>query len=214
MVMAKTTGLFLLLAPLLGSGCAFHTHLVELSYPPLESHQAGLVETSFEPGQPIVIAAFEDFRRDQDLIGERRNHWKMHTAEVRAKAPVADWMRAAVAIELEREGFVVVTDPTEAGTPPLVLDGEVQRVGSSRRARTDAAVTLDVRVRRGFKLLWTRRYNGVVSLAQDELQGLGTNGVDPWGEALARALAYALAPLPGDLRTALERERAVRGESS
>ena len=161
--------------------------------------------------RPIAVELFEDLRRSRDVIGETRNAWMMHTGEVKASEPVADWMRRALSLELE-DGNFGVTGSGNTGSPPLALYGEVDVVASSKRKSTDAVVQFTVKLKRGFKILFTRAYRGVATLTPEARRLLETelgDSVDPFGEALAQALSNAAAPLASDLRAALRREAGI-----
>ncbi len=200
--------ILLAVAPLLFSSCVFRTHQVGLHYPPCAASKTQLTETSFERPVRIALSRFEDLRRDPNLIGEQRNAWMMHTGQVRSVGSVAGWLQDALAFELEGANFAI-TALEETGTPPLVLQGEVELVGSSRHSATTAVVEFSVKLKRGFKILWAHRYRGVASLSaetQDQLREQFRREIDPWGEALARALCLATAPLARDVHGALADE--------
>ncbi len=201
----------LLTSAALFSSCTLNPHRVDLAYPPQTIENTRVSETSFAKPTPIAVELFEDLRRSRDVIGETRNAWMMHTGEVKASDPVADWMRRALSLELE-DGNFGVTGPENTGSPPLALYGEVDVVASSKRKSTDAVVQFTVKLKRGFKILFTRAYRGVATLTPEARRLLETelgDSVDPFGEALAQALSNAAAPLASDLRAALRREAGI-----
>jgi len=209
--LSLSLGLLGLLGP--ASGCSMLTpHRLELPYPPHELARTGVSETSFTRPTRIVVYPFDDYRRQPHIVGEKRNALGMHVGEVESRTPVAEWIRDALSLELEDHHFAVA-HPDEEVEPHLTLHGEVDLCASRRQGRTEALVQFTVKLKRGYKILFTRTYRGVSTLTREEHDALADETVgppDPFGEALARALAQALLPLPEDLRNALSREAGGR----
>jgi hypothetical protein len=105
------------------SGCAFHDRHVALSYPPLSENEGGsqVVEgaTPAVSAPTIVLAEFVDSRTDKSRIGEVRNGFGAHTADVVTQDDVAAWVREAVRFELAEAGYHVIDGPAEAGGASL-----------------------------------------------------------------------------------------------
>jgi len=195
------------------SGCSMLTpQRIELPYPPHELARIAVSETSFTRPTSLVVHRFDDYRRQPRVVGEKRNALGMHVGEVESLTPVAEWLRNALSLELEDNHFHVVPSE-EAGESALALHGELDLCTSRRQGRTEALVQFTVKLKRGYRILFTRTYRGGSTLTREELEALaGESGerADPFGEALARALARALLPLPEDLRSALAREAGER----
>lgn len=182
-------------APLV-SACAFGDRHVRLDYPPEGTERVEAVPASAKLGiRPLHVALFTDQRAERARIGEVRNGWGMHTADVVAANDVCEWVRKGVRAELERAGFEVVEDCPAAGG--VELRGEVLRVHCDALFSYEAEVQLSAELVR----------DGVV-LARYPASGKGSAGTnwgateEGYGESLARALQAASVDLALQLRVA------------
>lgn len=181
-------------APLV-SACAFGDRHVRLDYPPSGAESVEAVPASARIGaRRLHLALFTDQRAERMRIGEVRNGWGMHTADVVASNDVCEWVRKGVRTELERAGFEVVEDCPAAGG--VELRGEVLRVHCDALFSYEAEVQLSAELTR----------DGVV-LARYPAGGKGSAGTNwgateaGYGESLARALQVAARDLAASLRT-------------
>src|SRR5262245_35430386 len=109
------------------SGCAFGTRHATLQSPS-RAGSPGLGVSSAEVaaapsarGQ-IVLVAFTDQRSNKQSIGEVRNGWGMHTADVVPDRDIGNWITQAVKTALEQDGFQVLeVDRSAAPTSIPVL---------------------------------------------------------------------------------------------
>lgn len=108
-----------LLAGILASGCAL-TDLT-LNPPP---HGKVTAASQIGAGREILlIVPFADRRTTPERCGMKKNGWNMDTADIHCSAPPGGWLAQLLAEELRAAGFRVGTDPREAGSGALRLDG-------------------------------------------------------------------------------------------
>ncbi len=203
---------FLVVAALLG-GCAFHDARIGLTYPPRgagsprDSGTARPLPAAFPSPEVLVLEPLVD-RRLEELVGEGRSSWGIHTTTVESEDPLLPWVREALIAELARVGLQV------AGAEPSGLPDAIiapPRSGwrlwvaldvafASERFFTDGEVTLTAALARDQKKLFHRHYTGLSSVAPREMPP-----DQRWSEALARALRQAAREV------ALEARRAIDG---
>jgi len=166
----------------LGSACAFGDRHVRLEYPPPGAGAVVAVPASAPLGARTVhLGVFVDQRAERGRVGEVRNGWGMHTADVLAENDVGDWVRAALHQELERAGLRVVDDCPAAGG--LEVRGEVLRVHCDAYMSYEGEVQVSAELMRDGKVL-----------ARYPASGKGSAGTN-WGateKGYAESLALAL----------------------
>ena len=86
-----------------------------------------------------------------------RNGLGMHTADIHAKGDGAEWLQEALAAELGRHGFVVVTDPGEAD---YVVDAELSHVHCTAMLTYEGDVTLTASAAQFGQRVAGRSYTG------------------------------------------------------
>ena len=179
------------------SACAFGDRHVRLEYPPPGPEAVAAVPASAPlAARTIHLGVFTDQRAERGRIGEVRNGWGMHTADVVAENDVCAWVREAVRTELERAGFHVALDcPAPGG---LELRGEVLRVHCGAYMSYEGEVQLSGELRR----------DGAV-LGRYPVSGKGSAGTNwgatekGYGETLALALQAAARRLSSELSNGL-----------
>jgi hypothetical protein len=174
-------------------GCAFGNRKVNLEYPPgLNAAQRLQVPVSPPDARSVVLLTFIDQRSEKDRVGEVRNGFGMHTADVKAMNNVADWVTSAAKWELEKAGFrvtVVKARPGSSAEP--VISGEVLKVHCGAYFKYGGEVEVALRVEQAGRVLVQRTYTGKGSA--------GTN----WGatsESYRQALGEALRNAHAELR--------------
>jgi hypothetical protein len=105
----------------------------------------------------VAIGHVEDRRIDPLHVGEVRNGLGMHTADIHAKGDGAEWLQEALAAELGRHGFVVVTDPGEAD---YVVDAELSHVHCTAMLTYEGDVTLTASAAQFGQRVAGRSYTG------------------------------------------------------
>src|ERR1035441_993419 len=128
--------LALISGPLLLGGCAFGDRRVNLTYPPANAGrpQVASAATRGQDQRNVVLLAFIDQREQKDRVGEVRNGFGMHTADVLAANNVAEWVTNAMRLELERAGFtVMVLSARSDASEDAVLSGDRKSVVEGTR---------------------------------------------------------------------------------
>jgi hypothetical protein len=146
------------------NGCAFGTRQAALEYPPKklsETYAREQGSSSSSTNAPrIVLVPFTDERADKVNIGEVRNGWGMHTADVVSKNDVVQWINDAIKLELERAGYAVSVG--QGGSPSkddAVLSGQILTVFCKALFSYEGEVSLFVTLERNGKEM-KRRYTG------------------------------------------------------
>lgn len=168
----------------LGAGCAFGERHAELGYPP--ENGGGVVSTAEAAPAAggrgtVYIGALQDIRPDKKVVGHVRNGFGMKTAEVVAQRDVPDWIRGALAAELEAAGYRVVdgAGPADSAT----ISGDIVRVYCDAYLTYDGEVTL--------RLFTVKAGDSLVS---QTYTGHGSAGVS-WaatGDSYSESLSLAL----------------------
>lgn len=164
------------------SGCAFGNRKIDLVYPPQDyqqyTHDSAL---SKKMGiQKIALEVIDQRSGDQKYLGEVRNGFYMHTADVVTEQSVQVWVQKAFTQELQRSGFMVVSkDQAQA-----LLKVAVDMVHCNAYWGYSADMVLRLSFVKGPKV-------GQVT----KIEGFGSAGMN-WGatnasysESLAKALA-------------------------
>lgn len=177
----------------LGTACAFGDRHVRLEYPPPGSETVAAVPASAPLGARTVhLGVFVDQRAERGRVGEVRNGWGMHTADVVAQDDVSEWVRGALHVELERAGLRVVDDCPAAGG--LEVRGEVLRVHCGAYLSYEGEVQVSAELVRDGKVL-----------ARYPASGKGSAGTNwgatekGYGESLALALQAAARGLASEV---------------
>jgi hypothetical protein len=170
----------LALAAFAGS-CAFGDRHVKLVYPPDTS--GNVVEAAaVRADAPVVfLAPIADKRAEKKFVGEVRNGFGAHTADVIADSDVVAWVQGALQREFESAGFKVVTQPPTGSA--TTVRTELVTVFCTALMSYEGEVSLLVAIERDGKALPPQRYTGKGSS--------GTN----WGatsESYVLSLAVAM----------------------
>jgi hypothetical protein len=186
-------------ALLMLGACAFGDRKVTLAYQPqaeAPAVSATLAGTGAPANVTLVLLPFKDERPSEKIVGEVRNGWGMHTADVVAENDVAAWLTDGLRLELQEAGYRIV-DETEAGPDAVRFEGTVVRVFCTALFSYEAEVSFSAVVRKNGEAVIDRHYHGT-----------GTAGVNmaatsgSYKESLNEALRSALRSLLADLRVA------------
>lgn len=177
-------------SPLLLGGCAFGDRKVPLTYPPGQNIVQRNAAQALAPApnaQNVVLLAFIDQRPQKDRIGEVRNGFGMHTADVLAENNVADWVTLATEVELKKAGFKVTVLKVRPGaTEEPVVSGEVITVHCGAYFKYGGEIEIAVKVEKAGRTVIQKTYSGKGSA--------GTNWAatsESYGHALGQALQSA-----------------------
>lgn len=181
-------------------GCAFGDRMVTLSYPPqAEEGAVSAAHAATAPAQSrgqAVLAPFADGRAKSDTIGDVRNAYGMHTADVLASNSVEEWVAKAVSMELEQAGFAITDASSSHETSGnAVISGEVSNVYTTAYFTYKAEVSFYGRVQKGRAILLDELYTGAVDV--------GTNWAataESYGRSLSLALQKAARDFVADIK--------------
>lgn len=202
--------LALVSAPLLVGGCAFGNRRVNLTYPPANAGPQVASAAALGQGQRnVVLLAFIDQRQQKDRVGEVRNGFGMHTADVVAANSVAEWVTNAMKLELERAGFTVtVLSARSNESEDAVLSGEVIKVHCGAYFKYGGEVELAVRLERRGRTLIQKNYLGKGSAGTNWSATSKSYGV-ALSEALQNATQNLIAELQREISPTLSVQPAV-----
>lgn len=195
-----------MLAPIVSlvvlAGCAFGTRQPTLVYPPAsEPADKMAAHAAVAPARKnvqIVLKPFVDARSDKRVVGTVRNAFGMRTAEVIPTNDVSGWVTKAVATELEKNGYTVVSPADQTGIAGRVVSGEILNVFCDMYLSYTGQVSLVVKVNEDGKELLNRHYAGEGSA------GLAVAmTAESYAQSLALALASALQKFVADLNQAV-----------
>ncbi len=201
---ARVTHLFVMGVFLsMAAGCAFGNRHATLVYPPEEGTMdpgPGVAEASPAPavtGEPIILLPFADERSQKKFIGEVRNGWGMHTADVVTEDNIANWVTEAIKIELGKAGYnVTKVEDLSSPSSSRVVAGEVLTVYCTALWSYEGEVSFYARVEEDGKEVFRRRYTGKGSA------GLNwTAAARSYGNSLSLALADAIGSFVADLNS-------------
>jgi hypothetical protein len=165
-------------------GCAFGNRKIDLVYPPKDYAQyTPNASLSKRMGiDKIALVVMDKRSGDKKYLGEVRNGFYMHTADVVTDVNVENWVQKAFTQELQRSGFSVVKKESAQGVLTVVVD----MVHCNAYWGYSADVQLRLQLVKGTK-------SSIVS----KIEGFGSDGMN-WGatgdaytESLAKALADA-----------------------
>jgi len=174
------------------SGCAFGDRHIELGYPPPAEEDAQAAEAA--PARGVVhVGPFDDARSDTTVVGTVRNGFGMETAKVVAEADVTEWVRDALAWELEAAGYTAVKG-VDAPADEMALSGDVLRAYCDMYFSYDGQVVLRIDVRKHGQTVLDQSYSGRGSVGT---AWAGT--ADSFSQSLSLALRDALRQFVADL---------------
>ena len=187
-----------MLMTIVTSGCAFGTRRAALQTPPVASLPASAPVSSASRGK-IVLVAFADQRSNKRAIGEVRNGWGMHTADVEPDRDIGQWITQFVKAALEQAGYHVIEgNPSSLPALPPVLRGDVLTVYCTALFAYEGEVSFFAHVEKDGRQLLHTRYTGKGS-AGFNWAATGSG----YAASLESALKESLAPLIADLQVAL-----------
>lgn len=188
----------------LSSGCAFGTRRATLQTPAIARAQGLGSSSAAASSAPasrgkIVLVAFADQRSNKKSIGEVRNGWGMHTADVEPDRDIVSWITQSVKAALEQDGFQVMEvdrSTTPASLP--ILSGDVLTVYCTALFSYEGEVSFFARVDQDGRQVLNNRYTGKGSAGLNwAATGSGYAG------SLELALKEGLTHLVADLNVAL-----------
>lgn len=179
-----------IVAALLASGCASGT--LDVGYPETAANRALLAGVA---PRRVVVAPVTDRRADPSRIGARPEDGK---ALVTSR-PVADIVRDALMVEVEKNGHTVVPAPGDVVLAADVEEFWLDAVGRSAGTQYVGRVAIAVVVadgRTGDRLL-TRRYVGIKRQTAD------ADSERAWREVMDTALARTIHDVATDAELAM-----------
>ncbi len=184
---------------------AFGNRHVTLNYPPekqSESSGPKVAEAASATvnGKSIVLMQFVDQRSNKSVIGEVRNGWGMHTADVVVENDVSGWLTNAVRMELEKLGYKVsLGKDNGASAANIVLGGEVLQVYCTAMMTYEGEVSFFAQLQKDGKELLRKRYTGKGSA------GLNWGAASSsYGSSLAEALSIAIKDMVVDVNSTIK----------
>lgn len=154
---------------LLLAGCAFVDRDVQLDYAAkardtdtastekVSKSDKAAAEASLSRLPVVAVRTVSDLRADKKHVGEVRNGFGMHTADVHTKSDCAGWVRKALRTELRRAGFVVTDDPNRA---EVLVDAEVVSVHCTATFSYSGDIIFNATATRDGIQIAGRRYAG------------------------------------------------------
>ena len=193
---AARVGILIALLSLV-AGCASRT--LDVSYPQTEAKKALLA--SVVPRR-VVVAPVTDRRGDKDRIGATPEDKK----PIMTARPVAEIVREAVVLEIEKNGHQVVPGPGDVVLATDVEEFWLDAVGRSKNTQYVGRVAIAVSVADGAtgERLWSRRYVGI------RRQNAEADSKATWREVMDTALARTIRDLATDPDLALTVARTPR----
>lgn len=186
------------------AGCAFGTRQPTLVYPPASepadkmAAHAAVAVAPVRKNVQIVLKPFVDARSDKRVVGTVRNALGMRTADVIPTNDVSGWVTQAVAAELEKNGYTVVSQAAPPGNAGKVVSGEILNVFCDMYLTYNGQVSLVVKVKEDGKELLNRHYAGEGSAGMAVAMT-----AESYAQSLALALAAALQKFVADLNQAV-----------
>ncbi len=191
--------MLIVVASTLGA-CVLGDRKIMLDYPPKSDSgavsAAQAATTPVKTGAAVALAQFVDERAKKNMIGDTRNAYGMHMADVIAVNDVPTWITNAVRSEMEQAGFTIIDEPSaDVAAHTLMVSGEVITVYTTAYWTYEADVSFRARVQKGPNILLDKVYSGDGSA--------GTNWAATekgYGYSLALVLQDAARRFVGDLR--------------
>jgi hypothetical protein len=185
--------------------CAFGNRHVTLIYPPeKQPDTTGTKVAEAAPipvnGKSIRLTQFVDQRSNKSAVGEVRNGWGMHTADVVVENDVSDWLTNAVKMELEKAGYKV-TGGSNYNQPPtdIELGGEILNVYCTALMTYEGEVSFFAQIQKDGKQLLRKRYTGKGSAGLNWAAASSS-----YGSSLAEALSVAIKELIADVNSTVQ----------
>jgi len=197
MMRAAARVAILIALPSVVAGCAGRT--LDVSYPQAEAKKALLASVA---PRRVVVAPVTDRRGDKDRIGATPEDKKpLVTAR-----PVAEIVREAVVLEIEKNGHQVVPGPGDVVLAADVEEFWLDTVGRSKSTQYVGRVAIAVSIADGAtgERLWSRRYVGI------RRQTAEADSKTTWREVMDTALARTIRDLATDPDLALTVARTPR----
>ncbi len=161
--------------------------------------QAEVTATPSADASRVLLIPFADERADKVNVGEVRNGWGMHTADVVSKNDVVQWINDAVKLELERAGYAVtVAQGPDRPQGTTVISGEILTVFCEAMFSYEGEVSLFVTISQGDNEVLRRRYTGTGGAGVHWAATAGS-----YGSSLSLALADALQKVMEDMKVML-----------
>lgn len=182
------------------AGCAFGTRTANLSAPTPATPQSRAAASPAVPAArgKVSLLPFTDRRDNTQTIGEVRNGWGMHTADVKSDRDIAAWINQSAKTALERDGFdVLAADTADLDDRWPRISGKILTVYCRALFTYEAEISFFARIAQGGRELVNKRYTGTGSAGVNwAATGAG------YAASLEAALGDALAQLIADLKTA------------
>lgn len=192
---AFVTGLVVLASAV--AGCA--TRTVDVGYPAAETKKALLANVA---PRRVMVAPVTDRRGDKDRIGASPKDGKA----IVTSRPVPDIVRAALVLEVEKNGHQVVAGPGDVVVAADVEEFWLDAVGRTASTQYVGRVAIAVTVTDGHTgdRLWSRRYAGI------RRQTAEPDSKTAWREVMDVALARTIRDVATDPDFALTVARTPR----
>jgi hypothetical protein len=193
---AARVAILIALLSLVG-GCASRT--LDVSYPQTEVKKALLAGVA---PRRVVVAPVTDRRGDKDRIGATPEDKK----PIMTARPVAEIVREAVVLEIEKNGHQVVPGPGDVVLATDVEEFWLDAIGRSKNTQYVGRVAIAVSIADGAtgERLWSRRYVGI------RRQNAEADSKTTWREVMDTALARTIRDLATDPDLALTVARTPR----
>lgn len=194
---ASLVGVGLMALVALASGCAGRT--LDVGYPPGEVKKALLASVA---PRRVVVAPVTDRRGDTERIGATPEDKK----PIVTARPVADIVRDALVLEVEKNGHQVVPGPGDVLLAADVEEFWLDAVGRSEKTQYVGRVAIAVSLADGQtgERLWSRRYVGI------RRQTAEADAKKAWRDVMDTALARAIRDVATDPDLALSVARTQR----
>jgi hypothetical protein len=146
------------------------------------------------PPETVTLASFSDERPDPRLIGNMRGGFKVKMVETPPER-VREWVRQALALHLEQEGYRVATaDELSGAEKGLVISGDIIKVNGAAFLTYEGTVELRIRAARDGREIFDRTFRGAATAG-----GYVGASEEKYQEALALALENAASKIVNEL---------------
>lgn len=189
--LVRVCAFFLPLA--LWTSCAFVDRKVAFDYSAPARETKGVVEAAAAVRETFWLRRVEDARTETHRVGEIRNGFGMHTADVHAKGDAAAWLRKALVTEFGRCGMTEAPAEAEAA---ILLEARLVHVHVTAMFEYEGEVHLAAAVHQAGRPVLQASYVGKGGA------GLNWTATDAsFEETLDLALQDAVLQLVADLRS-------------